>query len=214
MGSAETTRHNAVVAKGQAAVARLCSVCTHPRRADIDEALLRHTQSYRGIARRYGLQDDALRRHEHTHLRMSLQQSRELTAMLSGKNLLDRLSELDAKTGAIFARALARNDLRAAIGAIREAREVTLAYARVGMLIDAQYRIDRLEQERLQQKRLADGAMFNDLFDVPDLAARRGHAERAVTPTTPQQKYEDHGQESCKVADTDEITADTADYDG
>jgi hypothetical protein len=51
--------------------------------------------------------------------------------MLSTKTLLTRLGQLDDETRAIYTRALASNDLRTALSAIREMREMVATYARV-----------------------------------------------------------------------------------
>jgi hypothetical protein len=45
---------------------RSCSVCHHPERAAIDEAL-RNAESYRSIAQRFGMTKDSLLRHRRAH---------------------------------------------------------------------------------------------------------------------------------------------------
>ena len=124
---------------------RLCGACTHPLRSQIDADLLAHAESYRGIGRRYGLEDDALRRHEHEHLRMSWQLSKELAAMLSADNLRDKLAELDSETRALLTEARTAGDLRVALAAVRESRENIAAFARLGILTDVEKRLDALE---------------------------------------------------------------------
>jgi hypothetical protein len=47
-------------------VARTCSVCGHPERQGIDQALAAH-EPYRDIAGRFGTSKSALHRHRHTH---------------------------------------------------------------------------------------------------------------------------------------------------
>lgn len=46
---------------------RACTVCTHPKRRDIDEALV-SGREFAPLARKYGLSGDAMRRHFHGHL--------------------------------------------------------------------------------------------------------------------------------------------------
>jgi hypothetical protein len=47
-------------------VPRTCSVCGHPQRPEIDQALAAQ-ESYRDIAGRFGTSKFALQRHRHTH---------------------------------------------------------------------------------------------------------------------------------------------------
>jgi hypothetical protein len=113
------------------AMARLCTVCAHPQRWDIDVELARHTESYRVIAGKYGLYRTALQRHERNHMSMSWQQSKELLAMLSGENLLAKLAELDGATREMLDTARKWGDLRTALAAVRESRSNIEAYARI-----------------------------------------------------------------------------------
>lgn len=47
---------------------RICTVCAHPERREIDKALVAAANPYRDIARQYGLSKDALLRHKADHL--------------------------------------------------------------------------------------------------------------------------------------------------
>ncbi len=47
---------------------RVCTVCTHPERAAIDEALAARRDSFRGIALTYRVSPDAVERHHRRHL--------------------------------------------------------------------------------------------------------------------------------------------------
>lgn len=47
---------------------RRCTVCMHPDAHDINLAILRENGSKSGIARKFGLSDDALTRHAENHL--------------------------------------------------------------------------------------------------------------------------------------------------
>jgi hypothetical protein len=50
-------------------MSKICSICTHPQRDDIDRALLSFTSSYRNIAQQFGLTDHTcLHRHLSNHL--------------------------------------------------------------------------------------------------------------------------------------------------
>jgi transposase-like protein len=47
---------------------RRCTICDHPRRAEIDRALLRNEDGYRSIAKRFAISESALFRHRQGHL--------------------------------------------------------------------------------------------------------------------------------------------------
>lgn len=49
-------------------MSRVCTVCRHPQRLDIDKALVAPQPNLREIARRYSLKPDALRRHKESHI--------------------------------------------------------------------------------------------------------------------------------------------------
>ncbi len=49
-------------------MARQCSICTHPQRAEIDKALVRNTDTKREIAKRFGIGLSALYRHLDAHI--------------------------------------------------------------------------------------------------------------------------------------------------
>ena len=74
-------------------MARICTVCSHAERQQIDLALLQHRTGYRDIARRFGLDFRAVYRHEGNCLHSNFRLSEGLTAMLSADNLLAKLGE-------------------------------------------------------------------------------------------------------------------------
>jgi hypothetical protein len=96
---------------------RTCSICGHPDRASIDTAILAGGTN-RGIARSFGLSDDALRRHAARHLELATSDAkrardRDLFAEIEG--LLRRV------TGALN-RAERQEDDRVLLLAVREQR--------------------------------------------------------------------------------------------
>lgn len=79
---------------------RVCTVCTHPKRDEIDLALL-EGQALRNIAERYGLSATALHRHK-DHLPGRLAEAHEAHEAVSAGTLLDRLRTLNDETRAIL----------------------------------------------------------------------------------------------------------------
>ncbi len=125
---------------------RYCTVCHHPNRETIDVLLVRHTASYRRIAALYGLREASLRRHQDSHLHMSLALSERLQAVLSAANLLERLGELDEATRQMLEEAHHAGDLRTALQAVNESRHNIEAYSRIGTVGELERRLDALEQ--------------------------------------------------------------------
>src|SRR3989304_4945465 len=54
------------------------TVCSHPDREGIDNALVGDSTSIRGVGRQYGLKLDALRRHKAHHLAAAIERGQEL----------------------------------------------------------------------------------------------------------------------------------------
>jgi hypothetical protein len=100
-------------------MARLCRVCQHPKREEIDLALLLHRDAYQAIAGRYGIVKSSLQRHEQAHLKMSWEKSKELSAMLSSSNLLDKLGQWHERMEQQYANADAAGNVLAAVATAR-----------------------------------------------------------------------------------------------
>lgn len=103
---------------------RTCTVCGHK---DIDEInrLLLCSDSYRDIARRFGLSKDALARHKESHIQELLSKSSDLKVEVEstqGNQTLAEVRELKVKALAILADAQDAGDLKTALLGIREAR--------------------------------------------------------------------------------------------
>lgn len=129
-------------------MARLCGVCNHPRRAAIDEALLRHAESYRGIARRFGLEDDALRRHEVRHLHWSWQLSTKLQALMNTDRLVARIEAMESIADDVLEQAARLNDQRLRLLAIAQVRANCETLFKIGVGSALEARLAALEQEK------------------------------------------------------------------
>jgi hypothetical protein len=98
---------------------RLCTVCAHPKRQEIDVALMLHSAPYRVLAGRYGLRMSSLQRHEQSHLRSTLQHSQELQAMLSATNLREELGKWHKRMKRQYRNADAQGDVMATVATAR-----------------------------------------------------------------------------------------------
>lgn len=100
---------------------RVCTICTHKSRAEIDQALVAR-RPFRAIARQYGVSKDALIRHHDDHLPASLVKAQAASEAAQADALLAQVVDLRDKALGILSKAEVADDLRAAVSAIREAR--------------------------------------------------------------------------------------------
>jgi hypothetical protein len=97
-------------------------VCSHPEREAIDRALV-EGQSTGKLAGRYRTIDErAIRRHRSNHLPTALARAREAEEVSRADDLLAQVRGLQDRALNILGKAEDSGDLRAALGAIREAR--------------------------------------------------------------------------------------------
>jgi hypothetical protein len=100
---------------------RSCTVCEHPDREAIDEALVGGA-SNRSLASLYDVSEAAVRRHKANHLPARLVMAQAAEEVAQADDLLDQMQDLQARTLAILEAAESTNQHRTALSAIREAR--------------------------------------------------------------------------------------------
>jgi len=90
---------------------RQCTVCGHK---DLDEInrLLLCSDSYRDIARQFGLSKDALARHKESHIPEALSKSQDAQEVLQADNLLIQLQEARTKAIELLDKAIAAGDTK------------------------------------------------------------------------------------------------------
>ncbi len=116
---------------------RVCTICTHKKRSDIDQALVARNP-FRDIAGQYQVSKSALVRHHDDHLPAALVQAQAATEAAQADALLAQVVDLRDRALGILDTAQASDDLRAAVSAIREARGcVELLGKLAGQLKDA-----------------------------------------------------------------------------
>jgi hypothetical protein len=99
---------------------RVCTVCNHPNKVEIDKILV-EGKPYRSIAKRFLLSDAAVYRHK-SHLSGTLLKAKEVKEMAQADNLMEQISSLQSRALNILSKTEEAQDWRAATGAIREAR--------------------------------------------------------------------------------------------
>ena len=100
---------------------RRCTVCDHPERHGIDEALVTGAP-YRSVAKRFSLSGSAVYRHKTEHLPAHLLKAREVEEAARADDLLEQVRNLQTHALDILERAEKAGDLRTALAAISQAR--------------------------------------------------------------------------------------------
>jgi transposase-like protein len=83
---------------------RRCTVCDHPERHSIDEALISGAP-YRSVAKRFGLSESAIYRHKTEHLPAHLLRAKEVEEVAQADDLLDQVRTLQTHALDILERA-------------------------------------------------------------------------------------------------------------
>jgi len=110
---------------------RSCTICTHPERAAIDSLIVAGT-SLREITGRFPLSKSAVDRHKAEHLPAALTKAQAAAEVAHADTLLDqvkaarnRLETLQRVAEGVVNRAMATDDLKIALDAIRTAATVS-----------------------------------------------------------------------------------------
>ncbi len=158
---------------------RRCTICTHDKRDDIDQALVAR-QPVRAIARQYGVSKDALLRHHDDHLPAALVRAQEATEAAQADNLLAQVTDLRDRAIGILDTAEAEEDLKAAIAAIREARGCVELLAKLAGQLQAAPTFNPVLMPEWRE------------FQAAILAALGPHAEARLAVASALSKLESH----------------------
>ena len=116
---------------------RKCTICAHKSRAKIDKALVER-QAFRHIAARFDVSTSALVRHHDDHVPVALVKAQAAAEAAQADALLAQVVGLRDKALDVLDTAQGSDDLRVALGAIREARGCVELLAKLaGQLKDA-----------------------------------------------------------------------------
>ena len=102
-------------------MSRKCTICHHNEREALDKALVAR-ESFRHIAKRYGVSTAALVRHSDDHIPAALVKAKNAADAAHADSLLAQVVDLRDKALGVLKKAESSDDLRVAIAAIREAR--------------------------------------------------------------------------------------------
>jgi transposase-like protein len=159
---------------------RVCTICSHEQRFAIEELLATRQSTYRGIARKYGVSEDAVSRHVKAgHVSQLLALAADAERAAQADNLLDRIEALHSRTLAILEAVEGADEHGTALAAIREARrnleligEVTRELDRAGT-INLELTVEWQEVKAVLVNTLASypeaqQAVFNALEEAPN----------------------------------------------
>jgi transposase-like protein len=159
---------------------RVCTICSHEQRFAIEELLATRQSTYRGIARKYGVSEDAVSRHVKAgHVSQLLAMAADAERAARADSLLDRIEALHSRTLAILVAVEGKDEHGTALAAIREARrnleligEVTRELDRAGT-INLELTVEWQEVKAVLVNTLASypeaqQAVFNALEEAPN----------------------------------------------
>ena len=159
---------------------RVCTICSHEQRFAIEELLATRQSTYRGIARKYGVSEDAVSRHVKAgHVSQLLALAADAERAAQADTLLDRIEALHSRTMTILEAVEGTDEHSTALSAIREARrnlelvgEVTRELDRAGT-INLELTVEWQEVKAVLVNTLASypeaqQAVFNALEEVPN----------------------------------------------
>jgi hypothetical protein len=127
-----------------------CTICRHPQRSAIEEALLTGTP-YRHIAARFGTSTGALQRHKAGCLSACLVKASQVAEVARADDLLAKVRNLEAEARRIGKKAEKEGDLRAALVAIRE---ITNIVQLLGQLMQAAKKVAEEKEKPIQRARI------------------------------------------------------------
>lgn len=102
-------------------MARTCTICSHPQRVAIDQALVAGG-AMRPLAALYRVSPDAIERHAAAHLPQALSKAQDAAEVAHAEDLLGQLKDLQGRTLGILTQAEEAKDLRTALQAVGQAR--------------------------------------------------------------------------------------------
>ncbi len=100
---------------------RVCTICTHPEKEAINQALV-NGEPFRHIAARYGTSTGALQRHKADDLPSIMVKSEEAREVAHADDLVWQIKQLRNKAISILGKAETAGDLKTALMGVREAR--------------------------------------------------------------------------------------------
>ena len=115
---------------------RPCSICQHPQRSEVEQALI-DGEPFRVVAARFGTSTSTLQRHK-AHLPAELVRAKQAAEVSQSDDLLQKVANLENDARRIQRKAEKAGDLRTAVSAIRELTRVIELLAKLRGELQAQ----------------------------------------------------------------------------
>jgi hypothetical protein len=126
-------------------IAQLCSICSHPRRQDIEKAIVAG-ESNRRVASQFDLSEAAVRRHKKGgHLPGKLVKAAAAKERRDAQELLDLMDDLLTEAKGVVKDAKKSKDPRTLLLGIREGRETASRLLELTLVADIEKRLHDLE---------------------------------------------------------------------
>lgn len=166
-------------------MSRVCKICSHPKRLDIDRALMQG-QTLTSISKKYGMAEASVMNHRDKHLSRQLVTAAKKRDLMSSNGLLDILESLLQTTDLVISEAWRQQKLGVALSGIGKAAGI------VKIVGDMVYQLKSLEQVEKQKNEpiqinvtLTDDDSFsssNDRINVAMPAKRQSLPEPEQEP--------------------------------
>jgi hypothetical protein len=144
-----------------------CTVCRHPDRPEIDRQLA-GGMSNQGVAEKWGLSKDSVRRHRATHLSAALKAVHTKRETAGATKAVDRAEYLYGKASAILEAAEEGKQGALALAAIKELRSTVELLAKLSGELDERPQVNILNVAASPEWLATQGAMLAALAPFPE----------------------------------------------
>jgi len=168
---------------------RVCIICNHPNRLDIDRLLVQG-HGYQKIANIYGVSWQSVRNHAQGHLSRQLVQAYEKKSEAWAMDLLDHLRDIVNKAEAIFQRNYDKNTTTSdivALNALREQRGTFELLAKIVAYSQTKAMEQQVQERQAKEIDLSDFSK-DELLVLYKLGLKQGDDDELdILPETPEQ---------------------------
>ena len=129
---------------------QVCTICNHPERLQIDRMIVKG-KSHQKIAREFGVDSQAVRRHGENHLSHQLVKAYEQKDMAENMDLLNRIDKILYKAENIFDRNYEQRKDGLALKALSEQRQTIELLAKISYAL---HQVQALKSQETSEQRM------------------------------------------------------------
>lgn len=108
----------------------LCTICTHPKRKEVEKAIVAG-ESSRSIAKRFGSSSAAVLRHKNNHIAEHLEKAQEVKEVAQADSLLEEISNLRSRVVTVLDETERVRDWQTFLKAHKELRSYLELFAKL-----------------------------------------------------------------------------------